>query len=920
MDFYDSSYDNPYHTNRHSLASDYLKNYQNRNTPNSRRNFNNNNQLKRSQSNNPYFPNNNNQFNPIDAARLESLQTNLSPLQMYPRNNFNHNIHSRPDLLSDTPPNYNRNKSSNPYRRNNYYDDYLPRTLNEQMKKFEALDEYINAPSIISNNKTRANSENDETFNFPKKRNNQPSLNYYNNYPYEMLDNNIPTRRPILSEQNYQPYNRPYIPKNNSMLNPDEILPKIVPTSPPIDTGYLYPEPSHKPVSNNNNNPYFTNNNKYNNYTEPTREPADDTDSSFWEIPKEKKEFVIQINYPRNPVQPQPQKKEKKPKNKKHKKPKKEPLIVNYTEPKQEEEESSEQEEPETIVIPRKIKKPESQRKKPKVYHLKTKTPSVSSEEEEEIPKKKPEELFQFEKQNNQVFYGIPKAKKEKKKRPKKKKKQEDMKKNQQIRKVQREHTILTNVIPKEKEGEEEEESEESNKEKEFLLEGEIPGDEDYEPKLNLRKNKKEPTKKEDLSYKEPLNTIPVYPDKESSNSEPKNVPIKRVKSKLPTRKEDLTYMDALNVEPKYSDKSSHSSKPIKKVKSKATVKDEDLNYLDKLNVEPEYPENETPEQPIKRISKKQPTRKEDLEYKEPLNTIPVYPDKESSNSEPKNVPIKRVKSKLPTRKEDLTYMDALNVEPKYSDKSSHSSKPIKKVKSKATVKDEDLNYLDKLNVEPEYPENETPEQPIKRISKKQPTRKEDLEYFDPLNIPPIYSKPISKKSSLSISSRQNDISDYLDDSKGFPKHIITTTVLPTTLKNKRRSNSEISKNSQNEQSISYHEPIYSSGLPLLLSNKRSSVSSIHSKISYYEPISKFRENEEVKSDSHLSGIISGKEDSYKKKAPSSVSILSNSEIGSKLEPIEEEEIGEYIDQSLGQRKHIVTCSVNNKKKIIIIS
>ena len=205
------------------------------------------------------------------------------------------------------------------------------------------------------------------------------------------------------------------------------------------------------------------------------------------------------------------------------------------------------------------------------------------------------------------------------------------------------------------------------------------------------------------------------------------------------------------------------------------------------------------------RKNKKEPTKKEDLEYKEPLNTIPVYPDKESSNSEPKNVPIKRVKSKLPTRKEDLTYMDTLNVEPKYSDKSSHSSKPIKKVKSKATVKDEDLNYLDKLNVEPEYPENETPEQPIKRISKKQPTRKADLEYLDPLNIPPIYSKPISKKSSLSISSRQNDISDYLDDSKGFPKHIITTTVLPTTLKNKRRSNSEISKNSQNEQSISYH-------------------------------------------------------------------------------------------------------------------
>ena len=53
--------------------------------------------------------------------------------------------------------------------------------------------------------------------------------------------------------------------------------------------------------------------------------------------------------------------------------------------------------------------------------------------------------------------------------------------------------------------------------------------------------------KKEDLEYKEPLNTIPVYPDKESSSSETKKVPIKRVKSKLPTRKEDLNYMDVLN-------------------------------------------------------------------------------------------------------------------------------------------------------------------------------------------------------------------------------------------------------------------------------------------------------------------------------------------------------------------------------------
>ena len=95
--------------------------------------------------------------------------------------------------------------------------------------------------------------------------------------------------------------------------------------------------------------------------------------------------------------------------------------------------------------------------------------------------------------------------------------------------------------------------------------------------KIIKRISKKQPTRKEDLEYKEPLNTIPVYPDKESSSSEPKKVPIKRVKSKLPTRKEDLNYMDVLNVEPKYSDKSSHSSKPIKKVKSKSTVKDEDL-------------------------------------------------------------------------------------------------------------------------------------------------------------------------------------------------------------------------------------------------------------------------------------------------------------------------------------------------------
>ena len=401
MDFYDSSYDNPYHVNRHSLASDYLKKYQNRNTPTTRNNFNNNNVPKRSQSTNPYFQSNNNQFNPIDAARLESLQTNLSPLQMYPRNNFNHNIHSRPDLLSDSSSNYNRYNSTIPNRRNNYDNNY-PNTLNEQLKKFDALDDYIKAPSIVSNRQTRPNSEIDETFNFPKRRNN-PSTNLYNNNPYEMPNNNIPNlsnRRPVLSEQNYQPFsaNKTYIPKNNNMLNPDEILPKIIPTSSNIDTGYLYSEPSHKPVSTNNNLPYNNNNNKYNNYNEPTREPADDTDSSFWEMPKEKKEFVVEINYPRNPVQPQSekQKKPKKPKNKKHKK---EPLVVNYTEPKPEEEESEDEEEPEIIEIPRKIKRPENERKKPKVYHLKPKTPSVSSEEEEieeESPKKKPEELFQL--------------------------------------------------------------------------------------------------------------------------------------------------------------------------------------------------------------------------------------------------------------------------------------------------------------------------------------------------------------------------------------------------------------------------------------------------------------------------------------------------------------------------------------------
>ena len=298
------------------------------------------------------------------------------------------------------------------------------------------------------------------------------------------------------------------------------------------------------------------------------------------------------------------------------------------------------------------------------------------------------------------------------------------------------------------------------------------------------------------------------------------------------------------------------------------------------------------------------------------MNTIPVYPDKESSSSETKKVPIKRVKSKLPTRKEDLNYMDVLNVEPKYPDKSSHSSKPIKKVKSKSTVKDEDLNYIDKLNVEPEYPENETPE-PIKRISKKQPTRKEDLEYMDNLIIPPkITSKSISKKSSLS-NSKQSNISNYIDESNGFPKHFINTTVLPPTSKNKKlnKSMNEISKNSQYDQSISYHEPIYTSALPLLLNEKRSNVSSIHSRISYYEPLTKFRENEEVKSDLFLSGIISGKEDSYKdkKSVPPSISNVSNSEMESKLEPIEEEEI-EYNDQSLGQRKHIVACGVKNKK------
>ena len=812
MDFYDSSYDNPYHVNRHSLASDYLKKYQNRNTPTTRNNFNNNNVPKRSQSTNPYFQSNNNQFNPIDAARLESLQTNLSPLQMYPRNNFNHNIHSRPDLLSDSSSNYNRYNSTIPNRRNNYDNNY-PNTLNDQLKKFDALDDYIKAPSIVSNRQTRPNSEIDETFNFPKRRNN-PSTNLYNNNPYEMPNNNIPNpsnRRPVLSEPNYQPFsaNKTYIPKNNNMLNPDDILPKIIPTSSNIDTGYLYSEPSHKPVSTNNNIPYNNNNNnKYNNYNEPTREPADDTDSSFWEMPKEKKEFVVEINYPRNPVQPQSekQKKPKKPKNKKKHKP--EPLIVNYTEPKPEEEESEDEEEPEIIEIPRKIKRPENERKKPKVYHLKPKTPSVSSEEEEieeESPKKKPEELFQFDKQPTQTFFGIPKPKKEKRKKPKKKTRQEeDIKKKEPIRKVQREHTILTNVVPKEKnEEEEEEESEESKKEKEFLLEGEIPGEEEKNiPILNLRNNKKKPTKKEDLNYKEPLNTIPVYPDKESSSSEPKKVPIKRVKSKLPTRKEDLNYMDVLNVEPKYSDKSSHSSKPIKKVKSKSTVKDEDLKYLDKLNVEPEYPENETPE-------------------------------------------------------------------------------------------------------------------PIKRINKKQPTRKEDLEYMDNLIIPPkISSKSISKKSSLS-KSKQSDISNYFDESNGFPKHVIKTTVLPSTLKNKKlnKSMSEISKNSQYDQSISYHEPIYTSALPLLLNEKRSNVSSNHSRISYYEPLTKFKENEEVKSDLFLSGIISGKEDNDKDKKYvfPSVSNVSNSEIESKLEPIEEEEI-EYNDLSLGQKKHIVTCGVKNKK------
>ena len=125
----------------------------------------------------------------------------------------------------------------------------------------------------------------------------------------------------------------------------------------------------------------------------------------------------------------------------------------------------------------------------------------------------------------------------------------------------------------------------------------------------------------------------------------------------------------------------------------------------------------------------------------------------------------------------------------------------------------------------------------------------------------------------------------------------------------------EISKNSQYDQSISYHEPIYTSALPLLLNEKRSNVSSIHSRISYYEPLTKFRENEEVKSDLFLSGIISGKEDSYKdkKSVPPSISNVSNSEMESKLEPIEEEEI-EYNDQSLGQRKHIVACGVKNKK------
>ncbi len=814
MDFYDSSYDNPYHVNRHSLASDYLKKYQNRNTPTSRNNINNNNIPKRSQSTNPYFQNNNNQFNPIDAARLESLQTNISPLQMYPRNNFNHNIHSRPDLLSDSSSNFNRYNSTIPNRRNNNnYDNNYPNTLNDQIKKFEALDDYIRAPSIISNKQTRANSENDEPFNFPKRRNNPSTSNLYNNYPYEMPNNNIPNisnRRPVFSEPNHQPFSskKTYIPKNNDMLNPDEILPKIIPTSSNIDTGYLYSEPSHKPVTTNNSLPYNNNNNKYNNYNEPTREPADDTDSSFWEMPKEKKEFVIEINYPRNPVQQPQSEKQKKPKKPKNKKHKKEPLVVNYTEPKPEEEEPEEEDEPEIIEIPRKIKRPENERKKPKVYKLKPKTPSVSSEEEEieeESPKKRPEELFQFDKQPTQTFFGIPKPKKEKRKKPKKKPKQEEeIKNNEAIRKVQREHTILTNVIPKEnKEEEEEEESEESKKEKEFLLEGEIPGEEDKNiPILNLRNNKKKPTKKEDLSYKEPLNTIPVYPDKESSSSETKKVPIKRVKSKLPTRKEDLNYMDVLNVEPKYPDKSSHSSKPIKKVKSKSTVKDEDLNYIDKLNVEPEYPENETPE-------------------------------------------------------------------------------------------------------------------PIKRISKKQPTRKEDLEYMDNLIIPPkITSKSISKKSSLS-NSKQSDISNYIDESNGFPKHFINTTVLPPTSKNKKlnKSMNEISKNSQYDQSISYHEPIYTSALPLLLNEKRSNVSSIHSRISYYEPLTKFRENEEVKSDLFLSGIISGKEDSYKdkKSVPPSISNVSNSEMESKLEPIEEEEI-EYNDQSLGQRKHIVACGVKNKK------
>jgi hypothetical protein len=365
----------------------------------------------------------------MDAIRLESLRSNLSPSEMYPRNNFNHNIH----LLSDNNlnSNFNRFNSQIPSRNNNNNNNnYLPsKTLKNQLKNFEALDEYINAPSIISNKNTRANSENDDTFNFPKKHQNQSSYpNIYNSTPYDYNNN----YNRILSEPNYQPVYRNTMPNynnnnNDNLLNPDEILPKIVPTSSPIETGYLNSEPSHQPINTNTNTVPNNKYNSYNNYTEPEREPADDTDSSFWEIPKERKEITIEINYPRNPSTLTQKSKPKKNKNKKKKQ---DPLVVNYTEPKEQEpEEEEKEEEPEIIVIPRKIKLPEDKRKKPKVYKLKPKTPS---EKEEEPKKKSPKELFQIEDQENlkQTFIGSPKPKKkkERKKREKTKKRRRSKK------------------------------------------------------------------------------------------------------------------------------------------------------------------------------------------------------------------------------------------------------------------------------------------------------------------------------------------------------------------------------------------------------------------------------------------------------------------------------------------------------------